>query len=45
MSEFKLSCILSMNVATNEAVGFGVPRKLSFRSTSGVQEYFRRLQE
>uniref|UniRef100_A0A0K2UL76 Uncharacterized protein n=1 Tax=Lepeophtheirus salmonis TaxID=72036 RepID=A0A0K2UL76_LEPSM len=32
MSEFKLSCILSRNVATNEALGFGVPSKLSFFS-------------
>uniref|UniRef100_A0A0K2UWK3 Uncharacterized protein n=1 Tax=Lepeophtheirus salmonis TaxID=72036 RepID=A0A0K2UWK3_LEPSM len=30
MSEFKLTCILSMNVATNEALVFGVPSKLSF---------------
>uniref|UniRef100_A0A0K2UYA6 Uncharacterized protein n=1 Tax=Lepeophtheirus salmonis TaxID=72036 RepID=A0A0K2UYA6_LEPSM len=32
MSEFKLSSILSMNVTTNEALGFGVPSKLSFFS-------------
>uniref|UniRef100_A0A0K2UEM8 Uncharacterized protein n=1 Tax=Lepeophtheirus salmonis TaxID=72036 RepID=A0A0K2UEM8_LEPSM len=32
MSKFKLSCIFSMNVATNEALGFGVPSKLSFSS-------------
>uniref|UniRef100_A0A0K2UQR5 Uncharacterized protein n=1 Tax=Lepeophtheirus salmonis TaxID=72036 RepID=A0A0K2UQR5_LEPSM len=36
MTEFKLSCILSMNVATNEALGFGVPIKLSFSSGVAV---------
>uniref|UniRef100_A0A0K2UW72 Uncharacterized protein n=1 Tax=Lepeophtheirus salmonis TaxID=72036 RepID=A0A0K2UW72_LEPSM len=36
MSEVKLSCILSMNVATNEALGFGVLSKLSFSSGVAV---------
>uniref|UniRef100_A0A0K2TT43 Uncharacterized protein n=1 Tax=Lepeophtheirus salmonis TaxID=72036 RepID=A0A0K2TT43_LEPSM len=36
MSEFKLSCTLSMNVATNEALGFGMPSKLSFSSGVAV---------
>uniref|UniRef100_A0A0K2VGJ1 Uncharacterized protein n=1 Tax=Lepeophtheirus salmonis TaxID=72036 RepID=A0A0K2VGJ1_LEPSM len=36
MSEFKLSCILSMHVATNEALGFSVPSKLSFSSGAAV---------
>uniref|UniRef100_A0A0K2U819 Uncharacterized protein n=1 Tax=Lepeophtheirus salmonis TaxID=72036 RepID=A0A0K2U819_LEPSM len=37
MPEFKLSCILSMNVATNEALGFEVPSKLSFSSGVAVR--------
>uniref|UniRef100_A0A0K2UYL4 Uncharacterized protein n=1 Tax=Lepeophtheirus salmonis TaxID=72036 RepID=A0A0K2UYL4_LEPSM len=36
MSEFKLSCILAMNVATNEALGFCMPSKLSFSSGVAV---------
>uniref|UniRef100_A0A0K2UZQ2 Uncharacterized protein n=1 Tax=Lepeophtheirus salmonis TaxID=72036 RepID=A0A0K2UZQ2_LEPSM len=36
MSEFKLSYILSTNVATNGALGFGVPSKLSFSSGVAV---------
>uniref|UniRef100_A0A0K2UKM8 Uncharacterized protein n=1 Tax=Lepeophtheirus salmonis TaxID=72036 RepID=A0A0K2UKM8_LEPSM len=36
ISEFKLSCILSIIVAKNEALGFGVPSKLSFFSGVAV---------
>uniref|UniRef100_A0A0K2UQG9 Uncharacterized protein n=1 Tax=Lepeophtheirus salmonis TaxID=72036 RepID=A0A0K2UQG9_LEPSM len=32
MSDFIMSSILSMNVAINKALGFGVPSKLSFSS-------------
>uniref|UniRef100_A0A0K2TF26 Uncharacterized protein n=1 Tax=Lepeophtheirus salmonis TaxID=72036 RepID=A0A0K2TF26_LEPSM len=38
MSEFKLSCILSMNVSTNEALGFGVTSKLSLSSGVAVMQ-------
>uniref|UniRef100_A0A0K2TQM0 Uncharacterized protein n=1 Tax=Lepeophtheirus salmonis TaxID=72036 RepID=A0A0K2TQM0_LEPSM len=36
MSEFKLSCILSLNMARNEALGSGVPSKLALSSGVAV---------